>query len=206
VLSFLYSFAILQDRSKPVHVQTFKLVAISEVNVKTGIPDFYWTILRFRHQTVKSRAKGNSFRVTKSHAWRIFCKQRGLCARTLKPLFLPRERKDYREGKVNAFLTRIKPSKGFVNGNVQWIYKDSFFTDRGDMPLIDTPEGEKSKAMMKELKARKVARRKEPNVEVPRWVQRRLDRRLEELNENVDSLTPEETNAAIQELLSSLLS
>lgn len=52
--------------------------------------------------------------------WRLFLKQERKCA--LTDLLLTFEKQ--KRGEKTASLDRIDSSKGYVNGNVQWVHKD----------------------------------------------------------------------------------
>lgn len=71
---------------------------------------------------IKSRSRicGHEFNLTKEYIWDLFLKQNRKCALSgLLLLF------NSQHGKIdgNASLDRIDSSKGYIEGNVQWIHK-----------------------------------------------------------------------------------
>lgn len=69
-----------------------------------------------------AKKRGVSFEVDIKYAWRILESQKFKCALTGLPIDLP---SGGRSGqKFTASLDRIDSSVGYVEGNIQWIYKD----------------------------------------------------------------------------------
>jgi len=60
--------------------------------------------------------------ITKEYIWNLFLKQQGCCALTGIELKLSPLSKDYLN--ITASLDRIDSSKGYIEGNVQWLHKD----------------------------------------------------------------------------------
>lgn len=58
--------------------------------------------------------------ITIEYAWDLFLKQDRKCALSGIPLNFPKKSKDK---SYNASLDRIDSSKGYVEGNVQWVHK-----------------------------------------------------------------------------------
>ena len=59
--------------------------------------------------------------ITKEYAWDLFLKQESKCALSGLKLSFPSKNKDK---SWTASLDRIDSSKGYVEGNVQWVHKD----------------------------------------------------------------------------------
>lgn len=82
----------------------------------------------FWHNHIVRSASGDKGRrnpvelsITKEYAWELFLKQNKRCALSGLELTFPRKHKD----KVwSASLDRVDSSKGYVEGNVQWVHKD----------------------------------------------------------------------------------
>jgi hypothetical protein len=74
----------------------------------------YWLMSQAEH-------RGFSFSVSKEYLWGLFKSQNGACALSGVPLIIGQG--SIRQG-VTASLDRIDSSKGYVEGNVQWVHKD----------------------------------------------------------------------------------
>ncbi len=67
-----------------------------------------------------AKARKLPFKITMEYAWNLFLKQHKKCALTGLALSFP---KDARDTSHNASLDRIDSTKGYVEGNVQWVDK-----------------------------------------------------------------------------------
>lgn len=65
--------------------------------------------------------RGHEVTVDPEHIWRLYELQHGKCALTGVELVLPARHKD--KWHTNASLDRIDSSKGYVEGNLQWVDK-----------------------------------------------------------------------------------
>lgn len=83
----------------------------------------YGEILGRKWSGIKSNAKNRHipFTVSIKDAWNQFLKQNRQCAYSGKELYFRRSSYDYDYD--TASLDRINSSKGYVEGNVQWIHK-----------------------------------------------------------------------------------
>ena len=74
-------------------------------------------------QTAEQR--GIEFNISIEYLWRLFEQQSGLCAYTGNKIFLPINVRQLRgEGnEMIASLDRIDNSKGYIEGNLQWLCK-----------------------------------------------------------------------------------
>ena len=73
----------------------------------------YWTTIERR-----SEKTNKQFDISIEYAWELFLKQNGYCKLTGLDIFM-----EYRN-KQTASLDRIDCSKGYIEGNVQWVHKD----------------------------------------------------------------------------------
>ena len=62
-----------------------------------------------------------AFEVTKEYLWGLFEKQGGKCAMTGEPIKFGRV---YFPHETTASLDRVDSSKGYIEGNLQWVLKD----------------------------------------------------------------------------------
>lgn len=76
----------------------------------------YWSDIKIRAQS-----RNQEFSITIEYAWKIFLKQNQKCKYT--GLLLTHTQKS-RKIRGTASLDRIDSSKGYIEGNVQWVHKD----------------------------------------------------------------------------------
>lgn len=70
--------------------------------------------------------RGKEFKITVKEAWELFEKQNGECPLTGIALVFPTNMKA-KMSEYNMSLDRIDSSKGYIEGNVQWVYKPAQF-------------------------------------------------------------------------------
>lgn len=83
------------------------------------IPHSYWTHLR---NGAKSRHI--TFEIEIKHAWRLFLRQKRLCALSGRGIGFKTLGVNRSSSKNTASLDRINSKKGYIKGNVQWLHKD----------------------------------------------------------------------------------
>ena len=71
--------------------------------------------------TRAAKRRDIDFRVTKEYIWNLYSKQEGRCALSGIPIKFGRV---YYTHETTASLDRIDSTKGYVEGNVQWVHKD----------------------------------------------------------------------------------
>lgn len=85
------------------------------------IPKSVWN--RYKENAKRKREK--EFSISKEYGEELYLKQNGKCALTgLNIGFIKRNRDKKRCYYMQASLDRIDSSKGYVEGNVQWVHKD----------------------------------------------------------------------------------
>lgn len=82
------------------------------------ISGYWWAAHIDREFKQKSRSK-IAVEIDKEFAWRLFKRQKGLCALTGLQLAIHNK-----HNKNTASLDRIDSNKGYVKRNVQWVHKD----------------------------------------------------------------------------------
>lgn len=90
------------------------------IRLYKGVGDLsgqYW-------RTLERGAKERNleFNITKEYAYNLFLEQSNLCALSGEPITLYKSFK-YRRTEQSASLDRIDSSKGYIEGNVQWVHK-----------------------------------------------------------------------------------
>ncbi len=78
----------------------------------------YWK--RLKSNALRRASGPLKFSISIQYAWKLYCHQDGKCALTGQEIPFPKKVED---GFV-ASLDRIDSSKGYVDGNVQWVHKD----------------------------------------------------------------------------------
>lgn len=70
-------------------------------------------------------AKRNiSIEVSKEDAFQLYIHQNKKCALTGWDISLPKNSTEHNSGSCAASLDRIDSTKGYINGNIQWVHKD----------------------------------------------------------------------------------
>lgn len=68
-----------------------------------------------------AKRRNLDLKITINDAWNLFIKQNKRCALSGLPIDFARDR---RKDEITASLDRIDSSKGYIEGNVQWVHKD----------------------------------------------------------------------------------
>ena len=83
--------------------------------------DFWDSHVKRSASGEKGNRKPVELSITKENAWNLFLKQNRRCALSGLELTFPKVSKDK---SWTASLDRIDSSKGYIEGNVQWVHKD----------------------------------------------------------------------------------
>jgi hypothetical protein len=86
-----------------------------------GLPGWYWNCIENHAKPKKKERKIIPLTITKQYIWELFVKQNSKCALTGIPLVMGLNCQKHLH---TASLDRIDSSRGYVQGNVQWIHKD----------------------------------------------------------------------------------
>jgi hypothetical protein len=77
-------------------------------------------------KTIKNRAKlkNQEFSITIKEIWELYLKQDKKCALSGIPIYFQKIAGDKYRQEQTASLDRIDSSKGYIQGNIQWVHKD----------------------------------------------------------------------------------
>jgi|688.fasta_scaffold536702_2 hypothetical protein len=70
-----------------------------------------------------AKTRGIEFSVTYEYIWELFLSQDRKCKYSGMPIFFSRNNMEHIMGQATASLDRIDSSKGYVEGNLQWLHK-----------------------------------------------------------------------------------
>ena len=81
-----------------------------------GLPGRYWTLIKKR-----AKKRGYIINISIQYGWDLYIKQNKKCALSGLPIMFAISNK--KSSETTASLDRIDSTKGYVEGNVQWVYK-----------------------------------------------------------------------------------
>lgn len=100
--------------------------ALIRANVKScGQCRAFGCVPGTQYCAIKTSAKkrGIDFNVSREYLWKLFLEQDRRCAYTNIEIEFAQTRYDYCHGKTTASLDRKDNTKGYIEGNVQWVHK-----------------------------------------------------------------------------------
>lgn len=98
-----------------VRVDSSKKSSIGSFTGHEGIYGSRWAAWR-----IGAEKRGLEFKITKEYAWNLFIEQDKKCALSGTELCFDGK---WNSTKTTASLDRIDSSKGYVEGNIQWVHK-----------------------------------------------------------------------------------
>lgn len=78
----------------------------------------------WNHIKNRAKKKGQEITISLEHVWELFLKQDRKCAYLGIEIYFPKTQNEKNKANFTASLDRIDSSKGYIEGNVQWIHKD----------------------------------------------------------------------------------
>lgn len=81
----------------------------------------FWS--RIVNGAKKRRNQTIEFKITREYAWNLFLQQERKCIYSGLELNFPIHYKELQSSNYTASLDRIDSSKGYIEGNVQWVHK-----------------------------------------------------------------------------------
>lgn len=85
-----------------------------------GVGDISGSYIKYVR--IRAKSRGQEYSVSNEYIWDIFLKQQKRCALTCDFIYFAKSYKKYCD--QTASLDRIDSTKGYVEGNVQWLHKD----------------------------------------------------------------------------------
>jgi hypothetical protein len=111
--------SILQDHLRRCNVKSCGCSKIKSIKYGfNGIGDIHGT--RIWDIKKKAENRGLEYKITKEYMWSLFESQGRKCAISGMPIEFGKTGKQY----GTASLDRIDNTKGYLEGNVQWVHKD----------------------------------------------------------------------------------
>ena len=71
-----------------------------------------------------AKSRNYPFEITIEYGWDLFLKQNKKCALSGIDIYFPKTDWEQKRGEWTASLDRIDSMEGYIEGNVQWVYKD----------------------------------------------------------------------------------
>ena len=92
--------------------------ALSIDRYKEAFPEAMWNKV-----VLQAERRGINIEISKREAHQLLCDQKYSCALSGLPIRIALSPLEYRELKQTASLDRIDSSKGYTQGNLQWVHK-----------------------------------------------------------------------------------
>jgi hypothetical protein len=97
----------------------------------------FWRCLK-----AAGKKKGQGFDLTIEYIWELFEQQKGICKLSGLPIYLETSLGSFNKNgyqRRTASLDRVDSSKGYLQGNVQWLHKDinQMKSDRTDEQFVE---------------------------------------------------------------------
>ena len=109
-------------KSNGVKFRTKKCYLSGEDNPKyTGYKEMQGSFLSAIRASARTR--NIEYSVSNEYIWELFIAQNRQCKYTGMPIFFSKNNLEHRMGFATASLDRIDSSKGYIEGNVQWLHK-----------------------------------------------------------------------------------